>query len=202
MSKRSHVCLYCLTRERSSRGICKSTTRHDRNLNTSLFLYVADCLDSSLCVEGIEDSLNKDDISTSVKKSANTIRVGLNKVLESNLAGSRIVYICRHRGCLVRRAHRASHDFTLSTFYFTLNSHLCSRLRNLIHFILQSIVGKREAVTVEGVCLDDVSTSVDIVAMHLLDSLRFRDTQHIITPLQRKRVIAENCATEIILGEP
>ena len=142
MCERSHVCLYRLTRERSSRSIGKSTTRHDRNLYASLFFHIHHSLDSSLCVESIEDSLNKDYISTSVYQAVHAVGIGLNEVLESHVAGSRIIHICRHRGCLVRRTHRTSHYCPLSTLFFTFCCYACSCLRNLIHLILQAIVGK------------------------------------------------------------
>ena len=212
MAERSIESLHRLTAESATRGIRHSTAANDRNIASCFLAEVGDSLQCHLSVKRIEDGLYEQHVGAAVNESAGLLMISVIKLLEGNVALSRIVHVAAHRQRLIRRTHRAGDDNCFGVFVVpflvcgdtiaAINRPLRTLRRclaYLIHKVLQVIVAEREAVAVKRVRLYDVRPGLNVSPVHTDYGLRLGEAQHVVASLQRHRMVAEPFPPKVLL---
>ena len=134
---------------------------------------------AGLDVERVLLRFEVQDIDTAFDERDGLIRIGRAHFVEGDAAG--------HRDRLRARAHRAGDEARPLRCRSRIRR-LARQLRrnevDLVHLVLQVVLGEHDARAAEGVGLDDVGAGVEIVAMDLLDHIRPRQHEMLVAALE------------------
>ena len=98
-----------LTAERASCQITDGHGEHDRHFPALFHHRLHRSINSSFGIQCVEDGLYQQSIHATGNQTVHLFEISLYQFIVSEISGSRIVHIRRHRTGLIRRACRASH---------------------------------------------------------------------------------------------
>ena len=101
---------HCLSRQDTSGRICHSTGNHDGQFFAGLFEERIDCEKSCFAVQGIENRFDQQQIGTSFNQSPYLFQIGLDQLVESHIAGTRVSHVWRDRSGSGSRPDRTCHE--------------------------------------------------------------------------------------------
>ena len=177
MLDRSQESIQCLTRQGASTCIGHRNGKHQRDFPTHLFHGFHSCIDSSLGIERIEDGFYQDGIHASFNQSFHLFLISQSQLIEGDGTKCRIVHIRTHGASLVGRPYRTCHKTRLigihaSIFIGQLTSQLGSSQVDFATIVFHMIVGHRNTLGIKRIGFDDISTSLQILAMNILNDMR------------------------------
>ena len=168
-------CIESLTRECSSSQIAHRYRYHYGQFRVSFLHHAHTGVDGTFRVQRVEYCLYQHSVNTAFHQRVGLLHIGIQQFVVSYISKRRIAYIWRHRQRFVGRTHRSCHKswFVVSAvFVGFLASHLSSAEAHLPCFVLQIIVGLRNALTVKRVGRDDVGSGFQIFAIDVAYYLR------------------------------
>ena len=206
MLHRSQECIKRLARQRSARCVGYGNAQHDGYASARYLFYVACGHKGSLRVERVEYCFYQEDVRPALTQYQHLFLVGCAQLVEGEGAVGRVLYIGRHGqgavGGAYRRRHIARAVWGDGRHAVSLRPcQLYSSLVNLSDVVLGLIVGLRDALGVKCVGADDVSPSLQIVAVYLAEHIWSRKTYQVIVAMKSDRPVSKELTAEVVLGQ-
>ncbi len=152
--------------------------------------------DRRLGVQGVEDRLDQQHVRAAVDQAAGLAAVGLDELVEGDVAGARVVHVGRDRRRLAGRAQRPD---DVPRLVRGARGHLVARLAGepgrghveLVGELLHAVVGEGDRRGVEGVRRDQVGAGVEVLAVDRGDQVRRGDAEQVVVALHVGRPVGE-----------
>ena len=151
---------------------------HYRQLCARLRKIPVDRINGRFCVQCVKNRLYNQDIGTTVHQAPDLLMIRIGNLIECNRTVPGPVDVRRQRQRLVHRANGAgnkmmgrSGDLIALFFYYGFPGHPCCSYVELIGESLHVVVGKRYALCVEGVGLDDMRTGGEVLPVNITDDI-------------------------------
>lgn len=176
---------------------------HNGHLAAGQFHGLVGCVNGSLCIEGIEDCFAKQCIHPTLYEGLHLLGVCIDKGVEREIAQSGVLHVGAHRAGAACGAHRAHH---ITWFNTRIGDGGTARYpcRGKVYFAAQmgtAIVGLGNAVGIKSAGFNDVGTTVQVLAMYLLDNIGAGEYKKVVVAFELHGVSGKTLATEVLLGE-
>ena len=164
------------------------------------------CKEGGLGVEGVEDGFNQQQIYSALHQGVDLFAVGSNQLVKGDGPVGGVVDIGAHGAGLVGRANGASHVAGLGWLALcvvvggTAGQLGCSQVY-LADVRLGVVVGLADAGGVEAVGLNDVGSSLQVLAVDLLHQVRPRQAEQVVVAFQLTGEGSEQVATEVLFRQ-
>lgn len=148
------------------------------------------CIDSSAGIERIENSFDKNDVTTTVDEAHYLLSVRIEQLIVSDVPESRILDLWRNTCCSIGWTDGSSHKAPSSITIWIFRDFVCSNSRqscsfdiHLIGIFLKSVIGLGDPCTVESVCLDNICTGPKVLLVDFGYKFLSSNVQEIIVIL-------------------
>ncbi|MNK92639.1 hypothetical protein D3C87_1127690 [compost metagenome] len=185
-------------------GVGHGARDHHRQAHAALLEDFLGREDGGLGVQRVEDGFDQDDVYAAIQQAVELLYIRDAQFVEGDVARAGVVHVGRDRRRLGLRAQRAGHETRLVGRAVGVTG-LARQLGRLqVQFVgqfRQVVVALRDGGGAEGVGLDDVGASFQVLAVDLGDHIGPHQGQQLVVALHVLAVAGEALAAEVRLAQ-
>ncbi len=180
MAHRIPECRHGLARQNATGSIGHGAGNHDRQALAGLFKESIDGKQRRLAVQRVENRFDQQYVGTAFHQAARLLKIRRRQLVESHIAGCRIIHVGRNRRGFRRRAKGAGDKTRLVRRRIFVAGGARQARRRHVHFIGQMrhvVIVLRYRSGAKRITFNDVCTGGQILFMDFADDMRLRQRE-------------------------
>ena len=202
MKDRNEKRLGGLPGKHASARIAESCGEHQRNPDFAGFHGLLNRIDCGLGIEGVENGFDEQQIDSAIDQGLGLNLIGFGQFVEGDVPRGGVVDGWGDGGGPSGRSHASGDEpGTLrgpaGHLIGRLPCDLCSGKRQIVHAVLESVIGLGYRVGVEGVGFDNIRPGLQIGHVNRPDRVRTCDAENVVVTGQRTGMVGKHSGIEI-----